>query len=134
MRYGGKLDPDFDVFLRKIVENTKSMAQLMTDLLQYAGAGEAQDATSPTANAEEVLDAVLRNLQVVIDESKAVMTHDPLPAVSVSPTELTQLLESDCKRHPLSESRSIAPNSCFGPSEQRQFLRRFSRRYGVGVA
>ena len=58
MRYGGKLDPDFDVFLRKIVENTKSMAQLMTDLLQYAGAGEAQDATSPTANAEEVLDAV----------------------------------------------------------------------------
>ena len=94
MRYGGKLDPDFDMFLTKILENTKSMAQLMTDLLQYAEAGEAQDATPPTANAEEVLDAVLRNLQAVIDESKAVVTHDPLPAVSVSPTELTQLLQN----------------------------------------
>jgi len=49
---------------------------------------------TPTANAEEVLDAVLRNLQAVIDESKAVVTHDPLPAVSVSPTELTQLLQN----------------------------------------
>src|SRR5262245_25537706 len=94
MRYGGKLDPDFDIFLTKILENTKSMAQLMTDLLQYAESGEGQDATSPTANAEEVLDAVLRNLQAVIDESKAVVTHDSLPAVSVSPTELTQLLQN----------------------------------------
>src|SRR5215831_18126694 len=81
------------MFLTKILENTKSMAQLMTDLLQYAEAGEAQDAT-PTANAEEVLDAVLRNLQAVIDESKAVVTHDPLPVVSVSATELTQLLQN----------------------------------------
>ena len=94
MRYGAKLDPDFDMFLTKILENTKSMAQLMTDLLQYAEAGEARDATPPTANAEEVLDAVLRNLQAVIDESKAVVTHDPLPVVSVSPTELTQLLQN----------------------------------------
>ena len=94
MRYGGKLDPDFDLFLTKILENTKSMAQLMTDLLQYAEAGEAQDATPPTANAEEVLDAVLRNLQAVIDESKTVVTHDPLPVVSVNPTELTQLLQN----------------------------------------
>jgi signal transduction histidine kinase len=94
MRYGGKLDPDFDMFLAKILENTKGMAQLMTDLLQYAEAGEALDATPPTADAEQVLDAVVRNLQAVIDESKAVVTHDPLPSVSISPTALTQLLQN----------------------------------------
>src|SRR5262249_36877238 len=30
MRYGGKLDPTFDTFLTKIIENTKGMAQLMS--------------------------------------------------------------------------------------------------------
>jgi signal transduction histidine kinase len=93
-RYGGKLDPDFDLFLARILENTTSMAQLMTELLQYAEAGEVQDATPQTANAEEVLDAVLRNLQAVIEGSKAVVTHDPLPVVFISPTELTQLLQN----------------------------------------
>ena len=93
-RYTGQLDAGFDEFLGRMVESTKSMADLLSDLLQYAQAGEVSGPATHKANAEQVLDTVLGNLQPVINANNAVVTHDPLPSVSIDPTSLTQLLQN----------------------------------------
>lgn len=93
-RYGGKLDPDFDKFLGKILDNTNNMAALISDLLHYAMAGEDTMPSDTATDAEQVMNTVLDNLKPVMDKHQAVVTHDPLPLVSIASTSLMQLLQN----------------------------------------
>ena len=45
-------------------------------------------------NCEAVLEQALANLQVAIEESQAVITHDTLPAVMADDTQMVQLLQN----------------------------------------
>jgi len=77
-----------------MLESTKNMADLLSHLLQYAQAGDVSGPAAHNADAEQVLDTVLGNLQSVINANNAVVTRDPLSAVAIDPTSLTQLLQN----------------------------------------
>ncbi len=92
-RYKGKLDADADEFIAFAVDGASRMQRLIQDLLVYSRVGskgkELQDTSS-----EHALEMALSNLRGAIQESGALVTHDPLPMVMADKTQLTQLFQN----------------------------------------
>lgn len=83
---------------RKLLEYltgaAKRMANLIEDLLVYARAS-AEDAQPPSpVDANRQLDGALDNLQALITESSAIVTHDVLPVLSINATSLVQIFQN----------------------------------------
>lgn len=89
-RYKGKLDQDADEFIGYAVDGADRMQRLIQDLLAYSRVQTRGQEFVPL-NCEEVLDEVLVILQLAIQESGAVITHDPLPTLTGDRPQLTQL-------------------------------------------
>ena len=92
-RYNGKLDSDADEFIAYAVDGAARMRRLIEDLLAYSRVGT-QGKEFEETECEEVLSQGLVNLKVAIEESRAVVTHDALPAVMGDPTQLLQLFQN----------------------------------------
>jgi PAS domain S-box-containing protein len=92
-RYKGRLDADADDFIAFAVDGASRMQQLIQDLLLYSRVG-ADGASLRVTSSEGALDEALSNLRAAIDESGAVVTHDPLPTVLADETQLVQLLQN----------------------------------------
>jgi PAS domain S-box-containing protein len=92
-RYESRLDERADEFIRHTVDGTKRMQALITDLLAYSRVGTH---THPfeRVEGEEVLAEAVANLTAAIQESGAIVTHDPLPAVVADGSQLTQILQN----------------------------------------
>jgi signal transduction histidine kinase len=92
-RYRGKLDADADDFIAFAVDGAKRMQKLINDLLIYSRVTTQGRPLKP-ASAQAALDQALANLQAVIAERQAVVTHDPLPTVLADDTQLMQLFQN----------------------------------------
>jgi signal transduction histidine kinase len=92
-RYDDKLDDDGRRFISYAVDGATRMRDLINDLLSYSRLGTRGLPFAPT-DCEEVLQDVLDNLQLVIEENSAVITHDPLPTVKGDTHQLMQLLQN----------------------------------------
>ncbi len=92
-RYTGKLDKDADEFIAYAVDGANRMQRLIQDLLTFSRVGtkinDLRDISS-----EDALRRALMNLQRAIDDSGAVVTHDPLPTVLADETQLVQLFQN----------------------------------------
>ncbi|HEV8712378.1 MAG TPA: PAS domain S-box protein [Candidatus Binatia bacterium] len=78
--YRGKLDATADKYINFAVESAKRLQALIRDLLAYMRVGGT--ALEYTAvDCEVLLQHTLGDLQGVIEESRAAVTHDPLPTV-----------------------------------------------------
>src|SRR5712692_8056521 len=91
-RYQGKLDSDADEFIGYAVDGVTRMQGLITDLLAYSRVGTRQNEFGPT-DCSIVLREVMANLKVAVEESGAVVTHDPLPTVKADGNQLVQLFQ-----------------------------------------
>jgi PAS domain S-box-containing protein len=92
-RYGSRLDAEAEEYIDYILDGTKRLQGLIDALLTYSQVGTRGKAFKPT-NCEEILDRVTSNLTVAIEESGAVITHDPLPAVMGDRVQLEQLFQN----------------------------------------
>ncbi len=92
-RYRGKLDPDADEFMAFITDGVTRMHALIDDLLIYSRLGKSHG-TIKSTDCESILKEVLINLHASIEESKALITHDPLPSLMADNTELVQLFQN----------------------------------------
>lgn len=92
-RYKDKLDADANDFINYAVDGAKRMQQLINDLLAYSRVGTRG---KPFENTDcgAVFDAAIANLSVAIQESNAVVTHDPLPALMADEGQLVQLFQN----------------------------------------
>jgi signal transduction histidine kinase len=93
MRYKGKLDSDADEFIAFAVDGANRMQALINDLLAYSRVGTKGKEFQPT-DCQTVLDNITRNLQKIIEESSAEITHDPLPTVVGDDIQLGQLFQN----------------------------------------
>jgi PAS domain S-box-containing protein len=92
-RYKGKLDSDADEFIAFAVDGASRMQRLIQDLLAYSRVGtKGKDLTETSS--EDALQQALINLRGAIEESRAVITHDPLPAVLADEMQLVQLFQN----------------------------------------
>jgi PAS domain S-box-containing protein len=92
-RYTDKLDPDANDFINFAVEGTKRMQNLINALLTYSRVGSRSKPFQPV-NLEEVFSIVLTNLQVAFTESRAEITHDPLPTIPADEGQITQVFQN----------------------------------------
>jgi PAS domain S-box-containing protein len=92
-RYKGKLDSDADEFISFAVDGASRMQRLIQDLLVYSRVGTKGEELLDTSS-EEALEEALTNLHGAIDESGAVVTHDPLPFVIADEVQLVQLFQN----------------------------------------
>lgn len=90
-RYQGRLDSQADEYIGFAVDGANRMHQLISDLLTYSRA-TARGMLSERVSVQAVLDTAIANLQVMIVESCAKITHDLLPEVMANKTQITQLL------------------------------------------
>jgi signal transduction histidine kinase len=92
-RYRGKLDSDADEFIAYAVDGAKRMQHLINDLLAYSRVTSQGQVFDPV-DCNGVLEEVLNNLRVAVEESRAVVTHDPLPTVMADERQLGQLFQN----------------------------------------
>jgi signal transduction histidine kinase len=92
-RYQGRLDADADEFINYAVDGTVRMQMLIKDLLAYSRVGTRGKAFEPI-DLQQTLKITLVDLQAAIEESGAVVTHDPLPMVLADSSQLAQLFQN----------------------------------------
>jgi PAS domain S-box-containing protein len=92
-RYKGKLDADADEFIAFAVDGASRMQRLIQDLLAYSRVGT-RGSDLLDISSEDALGQALFNLRGAIEESSALVTHDPLPTVSADETQLVQLFQN----------------------------------------
>jgi len=92
-RYQDKLDDKAREFINYAVDGCKRMQTLINDLLSFSRVGTHGNPREPVS-CEALLDRVVKSLKVFIQESGAVITHDPLPFVLADPGQLGQLLQN----------------------------------------
>jgi PAS domain S-box-containing protein len=92
-RYGDRLDGDAKEFMDFIVDGATRMKRLIEDLLAYSRVGTRGKELQPT-DCETALKKALTNLRAAIEESHAVVTHDPLPTVAADDVQLVQLFQN----------------------------------------
>jgi chemotaxis family two-component system sensor kinase Cph1 len=92
-RYHDQLDAQAQEFIGYAVEGAQRMHELISDLLAYSRV-ETQETEWTETDGEAVLEQALRDLQLTVAESGAVVTHDPLPTVTAVRGQLRQLLEN----------------------------------------
>ena len=92
-RYKGKIDRDADEFINFAAEGAIRMQRLINDLLAYSRVGT-RGKRFGEVNLDAALAQALENLQLVIQEKKASVTHDPLPMAFGDSGQLTQVFQN----------------------------------------
>ena len=80
-------------YLEYIISGAEQMGNLIHDLLAYSRAGKNQQTWIPV-NLEDVVNTAIRNLNAMIQETKAVIQVGKLPTLMVNSTEMTQLFQN----------------------------------------
>jgi len=92
-RYKGKFDSDADEFISYAVDGASRMQMMINDLLQYSRVST-KGRPFKSTDCESVLERALTNLKMTIEESRAVVTHTPLPKIMADDIQLVQLLQN----------------------------------------
>ena len=92
-RYKDKLDADADEFISYAVDGETRMQELIQDLLTYSRVGTQGKVFEPT-HCTTLFDRAIFNLRKAIEESEAVVTHDPLPTVLADASQLGQVFQN----------------------------------------
>jgi PAS domain S-box-containing protein len=92
-RYRDQLDDDADEFIDFIVDGATRMQNLINDLLAYSRVQRRGSEFAET-DCNQVLEQVLIILQPAIEESGALISHDPLPVVMADASQLIQLFQN----------------------------------------
>jgi signal transduction histidine kinase len=93
-RYAGQLDDRADQYISFAVDGARRMSVLINDLLTFARVGRTTTAAWSQLDCEELVAQALRNLDEVIAETQARITHDPLPTVAGEATLLTTVFQN----------------------------------------
>ncbi len=93
-RYRGHADPGADECVSFIVDGVQRISLLIHDLLEYSHAGVSNVLPAHPASAEEALNQVLLSLSAAIQESGAVITHEPLPNIWIESRSLILVFQN----------------------------------------
>jgi light-regulated signal transduction histidine kinase (bacteriophytochrome) len=93
-QYKGRLDAEADTFIGFAVEGAVRMETLLKDLRDYWSVNKQGLETSVLVECESVLEKALHNLRRPIQESGALVTHEPLPTIKADEIPLLLLLQN----------------------------------------
>lgn len=90
----GKIDDESEKLFGFCVEGAAQMNQLIQDLLLYAGTIKSAGRPEKAVSLQTALDNALRNLEVVIADSGAIVSSGELPEMFVDAIRVQQLLQN----------------------------------------
>jgi signal transduction histidine kinase len=91
--YGDQLEGDATLYMEFIVNGAERMRSLIRDLLAFSRVNS-QCSQLVKLDSGQALEEAIFNLEVAIDESAAVITHDELPTMRGNLVMLTQLFQN----------------------------------------
>lgn len=92
-RYSEQLDDDGREFIHFAVDGATRMKALINDVLAYSRIQRGKAEPEPVPM-NEALEQALDNLQLAIEDSEALITHDPLPLITANRAQMVQLLQN----------------------------------------
>jgi light-regulated signal transduction histidine kinase (bacteriophytochrome) len=92
-RYQGRLDENADEFLRMIVDASRRMSTLISDLLAFSELTGHQHQMA-SVMLDDDLETAVSLLQTAIEEAGAKVVHDPLPKVEVYRNQMVRLFQN----------------------------------------
>jgi light-regulated signal transduction histidine kinase (bacteriophytochrome) len=92
-RYKGALDEQAEKYIAYAVDGAKRMQALIAGLLEYSRVGRQEQPPAPL-EAGAALETALGNLRSSIEDSRAVVTHDPLPRVMGHGPQITRVFQN----------------------------------------
>jgi light-regulated signal transduction histidine kinase (bacteriophytochrome) len=92
-KYQNQLDANAERFITYAVDGARRMQHLINDLLNYSRVTSRGQAIVKV-DFQTIFDQAIANLKFSIQESGAIITHDPLPIVKGDPSQLTQVLQN----------------------------------------
>jgi light-regulated signal transduction histidine kinase (bacteriophytochrome) len=90
--YNGSVDPKADKYFTFIGESAERMKVLIKDLLDYSRIGRKKELQAVDCN--KMLQEVLADLGAAINETRAEIKTEQLPAINGYPTEIKQLFQN----------------------------------------
>ena len=94
MRNGNQRDAESDKLTRFIVAGVQRMQTLIQDLLDYSCVVQSSGLRLVEIDCNAALQQALFGCQAAIQESRAVVTHGPLPTVRADEVKLEQVLQN----------------------------------------
>jgi light-regulated signal transduction histidine kinase (bacteriophytochrome) len=91
--YRGELEDEAALCVKFIAEGTQRMRDLLADLLVYTQVTDA-DCGTELVDLNQVLEKEIENLKTLLDESKALVTHDELPTVRGHEAHFLQIFQN----------------------------------------
>ncbi len=92
-QYGEQIGEGGNDFLNRMQKSASRMSTLIRDLLTYSRISTQQDSSSPVVLGK-VIEIVLNDLDLIIQETGAVVEVDPLPTVQGDRSQLGQLFQN----------------------------------------
>jgi PAS domain S-box-containing protein len=135
--YGAQLGPEGRGFINHLVEASRRLGALISDLLQLSQAGRVLNAPRPV-DVREALQTVLRDLHDLVQRREAVVRPDEslaeCPAVAGDPPRLMQLL-ANLIGNGLKYNASARPEVVVGcrPEAGGRMVTLFVRDNGIGI-
>ena len=92
-RYADKLDERADQYIAFAVDGANRMQTLINDLLAFSRVGRMHKEYAPV-DLEQVFTGTVDALSIAVEESGAVITHDPLPVLTADSTQIGMLFQN----------------------------------------
>lgn len=127
----GTLSPDVQEHLNDALAGIARMQRLIDSLRSYARATEKKRPHGP-ADLEIALQQALANLEVEIQERRAIVTHDPLPTVRGDGVQLMQLFQN-LIANAIKYCRGRAPQVHIGAERLEEEWHVWVRDNGIGI-
>ncbi len=90
-RLAGRINEEEQAFIGIAVDGAKRMQDLISGLLDYSRVTTTAK-VSAASDCELVFEKILASLRLKIEESGAVVTHDPLPVILADAAQITRVL------------------------------------------
>ena len=94
LKYKSAFDDHGEKFLRYIVDASARLNTMLRDLLEFARVAGGETDFKRNVSLEEVLAIAVEGLRSSVEETAAVITHDPLPAVAADAGQFDQLFQN----------------------------------------
>lgn len=92
-RYKGKLDSDADEFIHFAMDGAERLQAMIMGLLDFSRV-QSRGKPAESTSCEATFEQAMRDMRAAIEESGAVVTHDPLPTISYDDVQLSRLFQN----------------------------------------
>lgn len=131
-QYQDRMDPAGQKYLGIITEGARRLQAMISDLLEYARVGQGARGREPV-NATLLLQYVLENLNFVIYEHEAQVTHGPLPDFQGYPVQFMSLLQNLVNNAIKYQPPGGKPVVHVSAEDQGEFIQFSVRDNGIGI-